>query len=89
MEYVLGAVYRCDIPSLSIAHPVFLTCFRGFGVGFIPDPCFRTSGVYFNLLMLCNQGYLDCYRIVTLSILFMFFIGRMIVATKACLVFYG
>ena len=58
------------------AYPVFLTCFR-------------TSGVCVNLLMLCNQGCLDYYRIVALSILFMFFIGRMIVTTKACLVFYG
>ena len=65
------------------------TCFRISRVGFIPDPCFRISGVCFNLLMLCNQGYLDYYKIVTLSILFMFFIGRMIVVTKACLVFYG
>jgi hypothetical protein len=27
MNYVLGAVCRCDIHSLGIAYPVFLTCF--------------------------------------------------------------
>ena len=36
-----------------------VTCPRISRIGFIPDPCFRTSGVCFTLLRLCNQVFLD------------------------------